>query len=135
MIEIATASRASQPMTMISRPDGCLSSRLHRNETQSPTEPLGGFAPVVEKAISVTERPSHSPGACVEGWRRPPIGADRGPFVADFSRKGGRYEPGVDLAAHCGATVMQARPRKPRDKAKVEASSSGGFWHGCATSA
>jgi transposase len=37
-----------------------------------------------------------------------------------------RYEPGVnrtyqDLAAHYGTTVMPARPRKPRDKAKVEA--------------
>jgi transposase len=37
-----------------------------------------------------------------------------------------RYEPGVnrtylDLAAHYGTTIMPARPRKPRDKAKVEA--------------
>ena len=37
-----------------------------------------------------------------------------------------RYEPGVnrtyqDLAAHYGATIVPARPRKPRDKAKVEA--------------
>src|SRR5207244_8282392 len=37
-----------------------------------------------------------------------------------------RYEPGVnrtyqDLAAHYGTTVMPARPRTPRDKAKVEA--------------
>jgi len=37
-----------------------------------------------------------------------------------------RYEPGVnrtyqDLAAHYGTTVMPTRPRKPRDKAKVEA--------------
>src|SRR6266852_8263103 len=36
-----------------------------------------------------------------------------------------RYEPGVnrtyqDLAAHYGTTVMPTRPRKPRDKAKVE---------------
>ena len=36
-----------------------------------------------------------------------------------------RYEPGVnrtyqDLAAHYGTTIMPARPRKPRDKAKVE---------------
>ena len=36
-----------------------------------------------------------------------------------------RYEPGVnrtyeDLAAHCGAVVVPARPRKPRDKAAVE---------------
>ena len=38
-----------------------------------------------------------------------------------------RYEPGVnrtyeDLAAHYGAVVMPARPRKPRDKAPVEGS-------------
>ena len=38
-----------------------------------------------------------------------------------------RYEPGVnrtyeDLAAHYGAVVMPARPRKPRDKAVVEGS-------------
>ena len=38
-----------------------------------------------------------------------------------------RYEPGVnrtyeDLAAHYGAVVMPARPRKPRDKAAVEGS-------------
>ncbi len=37
-----------------------------------------------------------------------------------------RYEPGVnrtyeDLAAHYGAVVIPARPRKPRDKAAVEA--------------
>ncbi|MCK1606653.1 hypothetical protein IVB02_36090 [Bradyrhizobium sp. 166] len=37
-----------------------------------------------------------------------------------------RYEPGVnrtykDLAAHYGTTIMPARSRKPRDKAKVEA--------------
>jgi transposase len=37
-----------------------------------------------------------------------------------------RYEPGInrtyqDLAAHYGTTIMPARPRKPRDKAKVEA--------------
>jgi transposase len=37
-----------------------------------------------------------------------------------------RYEPGVnrtyqDLAAHYGTTIMPTRPRKPRDKAKVEA--------------
>ena len=37
-----------------------------------------------------------------------------------------RYEPGVnrtyqDLAAHYGTTIVPARPRKPRDKAKVEA--------------
>jgi transposase len=37
-----------------------------------------------------------------------------------------RYEPSVnrtylDLAAHYGTTIMPARPRKPRDKAKVEA--------------
>ena len=37
-----------------------------------------------------------------------------------------RYEPGVnrtyqDLAAHYGTTVLPARPRRPRDKAKVEA--------------
>ena len=37
-----------------------------------------------------------------------------------------RYEPGVnrtyeDLAAHYGAVVVPARPRKPRDKAAVEA--------------
>jgi transposase len=37
-----------------------------------------------------------------------------------------RYEPRVnrtyqDLAAHYGTTIMPARPRKPRDKAKVEA--------------
>jgi transposase len=37
-----------------------------------------------------------------------------------------RYEPGVnrsyeDLARHHGAVVIPARPRKPRDKAKVEA--------------
>jgi transposase len=36
-----------------------------------------------------------------------------------------RYEPGVnrtylDLAAHYGMTIMPTRPRKPRDKAKVE---------------
>ena len=36
-----------------------------------------------------------------------------------------RYEPGVnrtyqDLAAHYGTTIMPTRPRKPRDKAKVE---------------
>ena len=36
-----------------------------------------------------------------------------------------RYEPGVnrtyeDLAAHYGAVVIPARPRKPRDKAAVE---------------
>jgi transposase len=36
-----------------------------------------------------------------------------------------RYEPGVnrtyqELAAHYGTTVMPTRPRKPRDKAKVE---------------
>ena len=38
-----------------------------------------------------------------------------------------RYEPGVnrtyeDLAAHYGAVVLPARPRKPRDKAAVEGS-------------
>ena len=37
-----------------------------------------------------------------------------------------RYEPGVnrtyqDLARHYGTTIMPTRPRKPRDKAKVEA--------------
>jgi transposase len=37
-----------------------------------------------------------------------------------------RYEPGInrtyqDLAAHYGTTILPARPRKPRDKAKVEA--------------
>jgi transposase len=37
-----------------------------------------------------------------------------------------RYEPGVnrtyqDLAAHYGTAIMPTRPRKPRDKAKVEA--------------
>jgi transposase len=37
-----------------------------------------------------------------------------------------RYEPGVnrtyqELAAHYGTTIMPTRPRKPRDKAKVEA--------------
>jgi len=37
-----------------------------------------------------------------------------------------RYEPGVnrtyqDLAAHYGTTILPTRPRKPRDKAKVEA--------------
>ena len=37
-----------------------------------------------------------------------------------------RYEPSVnrtyqDLATHYGTTVMPTRPRKPRDKAKVEA--------------
>jgi len=37
-----------------------------------------------------------------------------------------RYEPGVnrtylDLAAHYGTTIMPTRPKKPRDKAKVEA--------------
>jgi transposase len=37
-----------------------------------------------------------------------------------------RYEPGIqrsyeELAAHYGAVVVPARPRKPRDKAKVEA--------------
>ena len=36
-----------------------------------------------------------------------------------------RYEPGVnrtyqDLAAHYGTAIMPTRPRKPRDKAKVE---------------
>ena len=36
-----------------------------------------------------------------------------------------RYEPGVnrtyqDLAAHYGTTILPTRPRKPRDKAKVE---------------
>lgn len=36
-----------------------------------------------------------------------------------------RYEPGVnrtylDLAAHYGTTIMPTRPKKPRDKAKVE---------------
>jgi transposase len=36
-----------------------------------------------------------------------------------------RYEPGVnrtyqELAAHYGTTILPARPRKPRDKAKVE---------------
>src|SRR6195952_1753935 len=36
-----------------------------------------------------------------------------------------RYEAGVnrtyqDLAAHYGTTIMPTRPRKPRDKAKVE---------------
>jgi len=36
-----------------------------------------------------------------------------------------RYEPGVnrtyqDLATHYGTTIMPTRPRKPRDKAKVE---------------
>ena len=36
-----------------------------------------------------------------------------------------RYEPGVnrtckDLAAHYGAVVVPARPRKPRDKAALE---------------
>jgi transposase len=37
-----------------------------------------------------------------------------------------RYEPGInrtyqDLAAHYGTTIMPTRPRRPRDKAKVEA--------------
>jgi transposase len=36
-----------------------------------------------------------------------------------------RYEPGInrtyqDLAAHYGTTILPTRPRKPRDKAKVE---------------
>jgi transposase len=38
----------------------------------------------------------------------------------------GRYEPGVqrtyaEVASHYGTTVLPARPRSPRDKAKVEA--------------
>lgn len=36
-----------------------------------------------------------------------------------------RYEPGLnrsyeEMAAHYGAVVIPARPKKPRDKAKVE---------------
>jgi transposase len=51
-------------------------------------------------------------------------------FVCDNLKAGvttaSRYEPGVnrtyqDLATHYGTTIMPARPRKPRDKAKVEA--------------
>jgi transposase len=42
-----------------------------------------------------------------------------------------RYDPQVnrtyfEMAAHYGTAVLPARPRKPRDKAKVEATSSGG---------
>ena len=36
-----------------------------------------------------------------------------------------RYEPGInrtyqDLATHYGTAILPTRPRKPRDKAKVE---------------
>src|SRR5258708_2378498 len=46
-------------------------------------------------------------------------------FTAEGAPPGSRYEPGVnrtyqELAAHYGTTILPARPRKPRDKAKVE---------------
>ena len=52
-----------------------------------------------------------------------------------------RYEPGVqrtyeEMATHYGTVILPARPRSPRDKAKVEVagrSRSGGSWRGCGT--
>jgi transposase len=58
-----------------------------------------------------------------------------------------RYDPGLnrtyaDMAEHYGTAILPARPRKPRDKAKVEVAvpsksrcrwRSAGFWRGCAT--
>ena len=51
-----------------------------------------------------------------------------------------RYEPDLnptyaDMAEHYGCAVLPARPRKPRDKAKVEAGvliAKGGYWRYCA---
>jgi transposase len=63
-------------------------------------------------------------------WMRSPSWGVPKALVCDNLKAGvtvvSRYEPGVnrtyqDLAAHYGTTIMPARPRKPRDKAKVEA--------------
>ena len=56
-------------------------------------------------------------------------------------REASRYEPDLnptyqELATHYGTTVLPARPRAPRDKAKAEPqsnTSSAGSWRRCAT--
>ena len=55
--------------------------------------------------------------------------------------KADRFDPGLnrtyaEMAAHYGTAILPARPRRPRDKAKVEVASrwrNAGFWRVCAT--
>ena len=78
--------------------------------------------------------PSRSSAACRRCRAGPDPRADQAPH---------RYEPEpnrtyAELADHYGVAVLPARPRQPRDKAKVEAAcrwSSAGSWRGCATGA
>ena len=88
---------------------------------------LGASNYTLRKARSASEALADWIGAHVDALTF--LGGVPKALVCDNLKAGvttaSRYEPGInrsyqDLAAHYGTTILPTRPRKPRDKAKVE---------------